>query len=90
MLHLQVTNPYNYGVVSSVNGESNKAFAVLLQHSNSDREIITLQGNGAATFGGNSVSNVMPTLYVTPSIVANQNVLGKVGIGQFTGYYALM
>lgn len=75
------TNPYNYGVVSSVDGESNKAFAVLLQHANSNREIITLQGNGAATFGGNSVSNIMPTLYITPSVVSNQNVIGRVGIG---------
>ncbi|MBK6832912.1 MAG: hypothetical protein IPG89_01020 [Bacteroidetes bacterium] len=78
---VSTTNPYNYGVVSSVNGLNNKAFAVLLQNENSDKEIISLRGNGEAFFG-TSNPTIKPTLYVSPSVNAsNQYITGKVGIG---------
>ncbi|MFY8165783.1 MAG: hypothetical protein ACOVJ8_04255, partial [Sediminibacterium sp.] len=86
---VSTTNPYNYGVVSSVNGFNNKAFAVLLQNGNNDKEIISLRGNGEAFFGALTPA-IKPTLYVSPSVDANNQLgTGRVGIGTETPATAL-
>jgi hypothetical protein len=64
----------------SVFDSGTKIIAGLLQNSNNDKEIFSINGDGETRIGSN-VTWTKPTLYITPSFTSNAYIQGMIGIG---------